>query len=90
MPKAILQVNLIEVADHILSLILWVIDLLNAIEDDYENDLMRHDACVIEEVFIAFLDAFDGGLQHVLWFWVYADADGQLDSPFGCPLEKRE
>lgn len=88
-PKAILEVDLIEIADHIFGLVLGVVDLLDAVEDDSEDDLVGHDARILQEVLIALLDALYGRFQHVLWLGVHADADCQLYATFGCSLEKR-
>lgn len=75
MPEPVLEVYLVEVADHVLGLILGVVDLLDAVEDDRHDDFMRHDASALQKVLVALLDALDGGLQHVLGLAVDADAD---------------
>lgn len=88
-PEAVLEVDLIEIGYHILGLILAVVDLFDAVEDDSHDDLVGHDAGVVEEVLVALLDALYCRFQHVLRLGVDADADRQLYSSFGCSLEKR-
>lgn len=60
MSKAVFEVDFIEVADHVFGLVFGVIDFLNAVEDNSHDDFVRHDSCVVKEVFVAFLDAFYG------------------------------
>lgn len=90
MPEAVFDVDLVEVGNHVLSLVFGVINFFDAVENDGEDDFVGQDACVVQEVAVALLDAFDGGLEHVFGLTVDADADRQLDSPFGGPLEQRQ
>ena len=78
--ETVLEIDLIEIGDHILGLILAVVDLFDAVEDDSHDDLVGHDAGVVEEVLVALLDALYCGFQHVLRLGVDADADRQLYS----------
>ena len=78
MPKSILDVDFVEEGDHIFGLVFGGIEVFNAIKDDYYYDLVGHDACIIEEVLVALLDALYGCLQHVLRLTVHADTNRQL------------
>lgn len=82
MPKPVLQVPLIEVANHVLSLVLAIVDLLNSVEDHHENNLVRHYSCLLVEVFVALLNSLYRRLQHVLWLTVDAYTYGQPNLTF--------
>lgn len=75
MPEPVLEIYLVEVADHVLGLVLRVIDLLDSVEDNRHDDFMRHDASALQEVLVALLDALYGGFEHVFGLAVDADAD---------------
>ena len=90
MHEAIDDVDFIEETDHILSLVPRRIQFLYAIEHDDEDDLVRQDPCLFQEMLVTVLDTFDGALQHVFGFTVHADADCQLYPPFWSFLEERE
>ena len=89
-PKPILQVPFVEVAYHILRLVLAAIYLLDSIEDNDEDNFMGHDPCSLVEMLVALLDALNGGLKHVLWLTIDANAYSQPDLSLGGSLEQRE
>ena len=89
MSKSILDVDFVEEGDHIFGLVFGGIEVFNAIKDDYYDDLMRHYACLVEEVFVALLDPLYGRLQHVFWLTVHADTNRQLYMPLFCAFEQR-
>jgi len=75
-PKTVLQIELVEVANHIFGLILAIVHLFNAIEHHNQYNFVGHDACLLIEVFVALLYALDRCLQHGLRLAVDAYADG--------------
>lgn len=79
MPKPILEVPLVEVTYHVLGLVLAVVYLLDSVEDHHQNDFVRHDACLLIEVLVAFLNSFYRRFQHVFRLAVHADTDCQPD-----------
>lgn len=62
--------------------------MLDSIEDNDYNNLMGHNTSLGHKIFVAFLNALDGGFQHVLGLAIAADANGQLDSPRLRPSKK--
>lgn len=66
MTKTVLQVELVEITDHIFSLVFGIVDFFNAIKDDNHDDLVRHDACLLIKVLIALLNAFNCRFEHCL------------------------
>lgn len=79
MPKPVLQVELVEVTDHVIRLLLTVVDLLDPVEDHHQDDLVRHDARLLVEVLVALLNPFYGRFQHVFRLAIHAHAYRQLD-----------
>lgn len=90
MPESIFDIDLIEEGDHIFSLILGVVNFFNAVEDNTQDNLMGHDASIIQKISITLLNTLYCRLQHVLWLTVHTYANGQLDPTFGCASEKRK
>ena len=72
--KAILDVDFIEEANHVLGLVLGIVDFFDAVENNYQDDLMGHDARVLQKIPITLLDALYCRLQHVLCLRVHAHA----------------
>lgn len=62
LPKTVFDVDFAEERDHILSLVLRGIQVLYPIKNNHHDDLVRHDACLLQEVLVALLDALDSGL----------------------------
>jgi hypothetical protein len=59
MSETVLQVKLVEVTNHIFCLIFAIVDRFDTIENDNQYYFMRHNASLLIEVFIAFLNTFD-------------------------------
>ena len=59
-PETVLDVYFSEEGDHVLGLVLRGVDLLDTVENDYHDDFMWHDACLLQEVLVTLLHAFDG------------------------------
>lgn len=88
MPKTILQIDLIEIRDHIFSLIFRIIDFFDSVKDDNENNFMWHDSGIVQKVLIALLNTLYSRFKHMLWLTVHADTNCQLNSSFRCALKE--
>ena len=90
MSEAILDIDFVEEGDHILGLIFRVVDLFNAIEDDCENNLMRHNPSIIKKIAVTLLDTFDRRFKHMFGLTIDTHANGKFDSAFGSASEQRK
>ena len=60
LPEPVLYIDFVEVGDHVLGLVLRVVDLFDAVENYCEDYFVRQDAGVVQKVAIALLDALVG------------------------------
>ena len=88
MPEAIFDIDFIKKGDHVFCLVLGVIQMLNSVKDDNNNNLMRHDACILQKFLVALLNPLYRCLQHVLGFAIHAHAYRHLYSPLLCSAEE--
>lgn len=63
--------------------------MLDSVEDHDDNNLVRHDACLCQKIFVALLDALYCSLKHVLGLAIDTDTDGQLNMALFRAFEKR-
>lgn len=73
--EAVFDVDFVEEGNHVFCLVIGVVEVFDAVEDYDEDDFVIHDACCFQEHFVAFMDPFGRGSQHVFRFAVHAYDD---------------
>lgn len=56
--KSILNVDFIKKRYHVMRLVLFIVDLFNTVEDHNHDNLVRHDASLLQKVLVTLLNAY--------------------------------
>ena len=73
--KSILDIDLFEEGDHVLGLVVGVIDFFDSVENNGNYYFVWKYPRLLDKGLVALLDALDSVLQHVFGLAVHADAN---------------